>query len=163
MPKIKLTRGQFAIVDAGDYEALAAHKWRAQWNPKTQSFYAARSCSEANGEKKRVILMHREILGLKRGDKREGDHRNSGRTLDNRRRNLRIATSLQNKCNARIRKDNTSGFKGVGRRIGCATFLARVYLNRRVYQKSGFRTARAASRWYAAKVRELHGEFARIK
>lgn len=42
--------------------------------------------------------MHREILGLQKGNKLEGDHINY-RTLNNRRYNLRIVTHQQNAIN----------------------------------------------------------------
>lgn len=46
------------------------------------------------------VSMHREILGLKRGDRRQGDHKNHD-TLDNRRNNLRIVTNRGNHANRR--------------------------------------------------------------
>jgi hypothetical protein len=56
--------------------------------------------------------MHRFILGLQPGDKRQGDHIN-GNSLNNQRCNLRIATNSQNGANARKHSNNTSGYKGV--------------------------------------------------
>jgi hypothetical protein len=86
------------------------------WHERTQSFYARRNQNIAPpGEpwKNISIKMHREVLGLKRGDARRGEHRN-GDTLDNRRSNLRPATDSQNAMNRRrIVANNTSGHKGV--------------------------------------------------
>ena len=47
--------------------------------------------------------LHRMILGLPRGDKRQGDHKN-GNKLDNRRTNLRIVTYAQNRQNEQPRR-----------------------------------------------------------
>lgn len=41
--RIPLSQGQFAIVDASNYDWLIQWKWYAQWNPKTRSFYAVRT------------------------------------------------------------------------------------------------------------------------
>lgn len=50
--------------------------------------------------KRSTVRMHREILGLYQGDKREGDHINHN-TLDNRRGNVRIVTHQENAHNNR--------------------------------------------------------------
>lgn len=112
---IPLTKGQFAIVDAEDYEWLSQHKWYAYWHARTQSYYACRNQNIAPpGEKWKntVVRMHREILGLKRGDPRRGDHQD-GNTLNYQRHNLRIATNSQNAMNRKKTVANTSGHKGV--------------------------------------------------
>jgi|SRR5882757_1676026 len=106
---IPLTRGQFAIVDASDYEELNKTNWYAAWCKNTKSFYVHRPNTE---RKVGSISMHRRLLGLEYGDKRNGDHIN-GNTLDNRRSNLRIATPHQNSGNSKLRSDNTSGYRGV--------------------------------------------------
>ena len=72
-----------ALVDTDDYDWLSKFSWTLN-----QGRHAQR-----NG-----IYMHREILGLARGDKREVDHKN-GNGLDNRRANLRIATRSENMLN----------------------------------------------------------------
>lgn len=62
-----------------------------------------------------VMLEHRLAHLYMRGcwPRSEVDHRNGVRS-DNRWDNLRPATSSEQKQNATIRKDNTSGFQGVG-------------------------------------------------
>ncbi len=104
MKRITLTKGQFAIVDDKDYERLNKHKWCAQWNKYTQSFYAKRAKQE--NCKSYTISMAREVLGLFRGDKRESDHINHI-TLDNKTSNLRIVTHQQNTLN---RKNPARGY-----------------------------------------------------
>ncbi len=123
MKKIPLTQGQITIVDDIDHEELSRRKWRAQWSPSTESFYAVRWSPVLNG-KKYVIRMHRQILGLKHGDKREGDHVNHD-TLNNRRSNLRIVTHRENLSN---RRDQSKHGVGISKNPRCKTrpFRARV-------------------------------------
>ena len=108
---IPLTKGQSAIVDEEDFLRLSAFKLYAQWNPLIRGFYAARR-DYPTGRPGIMVFMHREILGLTRGDRRQGDHANC-QTLDNRRSNLRIATRSQNMTNKPLSRNNKSGFKGV--------------------------------------------------
>ena len=98
MKKIPLTQGQFALVDDSDYEWLMQWKWQAHWNPHTRSFYANMGWRETTDAPQKTIIMHRFILGLQIGDKRQGDHKNHN-TLDNRRFNLRIVTTQGNSWN----------------------------------------------------------------
>jgi len=55
--QIPLTRGKVALVDAADYESVAAHEWCAICTDGR--WYATRSTSKP----KRNIAMHRFILG----------------------------------------------------------------------------------------------------
>lgn len=102
MKKIPLSRGQFAIVDDQDYEWLSQWEWYARWCPHTRSYYAQRRATLADG-RKTAIVVHREILGLQRGDPLQGDHINH-QTLDNRRANLRAVTSQENHFNIQTAK-----------------------------------------------------------
>ena len=98
---IRLTKGQIAIVSIEDFEEHGKHFWNARWSPMTKSFYAVRTEHLLNG-KTRTVLLHREILRLKYGDKRCGDHINHN-TLDNTRENLRVTTDAENKRNRKPR------------------------------------------------------------
>jgi hypothetical protein len=153
---IPLTQGQFAIVDAADYEWLNQWKWCALWNKRTQSFYATRRTGPTPGI---VIYMHRFILGLNYGDSRQVDHKHSGQTLDNRRYNLRIATCVQNNYNRRRRTDNRSGFKGVTAHGG--KWQARINKDGRRISLGHFSTAEEAHAAYSEAAKKYYGEFAR--
>jgi hypothetical protein len=104
MKRIRLTHGQFALVDDEDFERINAHKWQAQWVPKQGSFRAVRnSCGER-------VLMHREVMRASPGE--EVDHRFHD-TLDNRKEKIRVCTRSQNKQNSRRYSRNLAGLKGV--------------------------------------------------
>lgn len=106
---IPLTKGKSAIVDFEDYERLVAMgKWYINSNG-----YAVRSLAfkKPCGKRSyRSILMHRVVMNAGVGE--FVDHR-FGSTLDNRKANLRICSNQENSRNQKIRKDNSSGFKGV--------------------------------------------------
>lgn len=158
---IPLTRGLYAIVDAVDYEWINKHKWLA-WptNPKGH-WYAARAYRGSNG-KQEVIWMHREILGLSEDDDREGDHIETGHTIDNRRKNLRIATGQQNQHNRRMYRCNKTGFKGVIKSSRCSTFIARIRVDGTLIRLGTRPTAeRAWKDLYVPAAEKYHKEFAR--
>lgn len=156
--EIKLTQGQFALVDAKDYGRIASHKWYAAWAPNTQSFYAHSKIQTERGQ--RDIYMHRVILGLDFGDKRHGDHINQN-TLDNRRCNLRIATIQQNMCNRGKNRNNTSGYKGVMWRSDISKWRAQIRVDRKLISLGSFSTAEDAHAAYCAAADRLHGDFAK--
>lgn len=62
--------------------------------------------------RRKLVYLHRYLMGLKAGDKRVVDHLNHD-GLDNRRENLEIKTNQENCFRQRIASNNTSGFKGV--------------------------------------------------
>jgi hypothetical protein len=130
------------------------------------SFYATRT--DYTSGKAVNIKMHRAILGLEPGDKRVGDHIKCEQTLNNTRENLRIATSVQNAHNRRIRKDSTSGYKGV-RHISSygpgvkKPWETTIYVNGKNIWLGAFATPLEA---YQVRCRELlkyHGEFSRAE
>ena len=121
--QIELTQGLVALVDNEDYDKLSKYKWHAHINRNT--FYV---CRTAYNGKQVTVMMHREILGLSHGDKRQVDHRNQN-GLDNRRTNLRIANHKINGYNHRKRADNSSGHNGVHWRIRENKWAAQIGAN----------------------------------
>ncbi len=109
MKKIPLSRGQFALVDDCDFKDMSKYKWHALKN-QSGTWYAYRSYKYKK-DFYRKISMHRQILDLGYGDKRQGDHRNHN-GLDNQRHNLRLCTVQQNQFNQKV-KSKTSKYKGV--------------------------------------------------
>lgn len=104
--QIPLTQGKFAIIDAEDYEELSKYKWYAM-KTSDVDYMAVRN---SHGPKRRLILMHRQVMNTPKG--MDTDHRNHNR-LDNRKSNLRICTTTQNLQNGSSQKGSTSQYKGV--------------------------------------------------
>lgn len=103
MKKIPLTRGKFALVDDSDFEWLSEWKWNLTGDGRNAE-------RRTGGHIGHIILMHRQIMGAKKGQLI--DHINQD-PLDNRRANLRFADKSINALNAKRRSDNTSGYRGV--------------------------------------------------
>ena len=95
----------FAVVDAAD--AAWANQWR--WSLDGDG-YAVRS-ERRNGHCQ-TIRLNRELLGLKRGDLRQGDHRDRDR-LNNRRSNLRGLPDTKNAQNVSSFHGSASQYRGV--------------------------------------------------
>lgn len=87
------------------------------------------------------------------------DHKD-GDTLNNRRGNLRICKQIQNSYNTKIRKDNTSGFKGVFKRG--SKWRAMLRYNNKLINLGTFPIPKQAAQAYDEKARELFGEFGRF-
>jgi len=107
--KIPLTQQKHALVDAEDYEWLMQWKWCAL-KPNASTFYAKRNIRI--GGKTVTLWMHREILGLCKGDCTIVDHKNHN-GLHNWKKNLRVTSKSINAINSRKRRDNVSGYRGV--------------------------------------------------
>ena len=158
--EIPLSQGQVAIVDACNFERLSAHPWHAIWNDHTRSYYAVRKAPMVKGVPGETIYMHREILGLSRGDRRHGEHRKSGQTLINTRKNLRIATPAQNIMNSRWNSRNKTGFRGVSFHTKKGMYMAQITANSIHYWLGFHATPQLASAAYKAAAKKYHGEFA---
>lgn len=154
MRVIELSKGHVAIVDDEDFLELAQYKWCIGGHG-----YAYRAMKNCESHPRKVIYMHRAILGDIPG--MVIDHIN-GNKLDNRRCNLRHATRGQNNANAGLRKNNTTGFKGVSIRRDTGKFMAQITVNG-VNRKLGtFATAEEAHAAYAAEAKNNYGEFAKL-
>lgn len=93
--RIPLRRRDGAIRAHALLDATDAHLAELRWCLNGQG-YVIRNI-KVDGRCKAVML-HREVLGLQRGDPMEGDHINRN-ALDNRRSNLRIVTHAENQHN----------------------------------------------------------------
>jgi len=160
MREIKLSQGKIAIVDDEDYARLAEYKWSASPGHKTS--YAVRSQSTGIKYKRRIILMHKFLLGKPPFPRAEVDHIN-GDGLDNRRQNLRWCSHAENRRNEPRRKTNktVSAYKGVFRhKAKNRPFRAQIKVNGKCLWLGAFATEKDAARAYNDAAKEHFGEFA---
>jgi hypothetical protein len=152
---IPLTRGKFAIVDPEDYSRLARFKWHTHTG--TSTFYAVR---HKPGSCKKLIWMHREILGIP--PHLYVDHINHN-GLDNRKANLRPATKSQNCRNKLLGRKNTSSkYRGVHWHSRFGKWQAAIKVNRRPIHLGYFKDEIDAAKAYDTAALKYHGEFAVI-
>jgi hypothetical protein len=138
-----------ALVDDEDAWA-AAHRWFL-----INDRYAARN--KRNGGGRRIVRLHRELLGLAHGDGLYADHINRD-TLDNRRSNLRVGTPALNMQNVPGRP-GTSRFRGVSYFRPTGKWRAVCHIDRKQYHVGYFGTEEEAAA-AASAFRSEHMPFA---
>lgn len=152
---IPLTQGQYAIVDAVDYERISQWKWFADYDKTCDIFYAKRRVN-VNG-KISHRRMHREVLPC---DAPQIDHRD-GNGLNNRRSNLRPCTSAQNTYNTKSRLHGKSIFKGISP-LERGRWRATICVSYKKHHLGCYGTQEDAARAYDAAAKKYFGEFARL-
>lgn len=155
MKEIPLTQGKVAIVDDEDFITVAIFKWFAHKQSKAKTFYAERNIHVAIGRRK-PLAMH--VYLMDPPDGYQVDHID-GDGLNNRRDNLRICRCSQNQGNARIRKDCSSGVKGVSKNSG--KWRARIQVNPKRMELGRYSTIDDAAKAYADAAAKYFGELAR--
>jgi hypothetical protein len=153
--EIPLTMGKVAVIDAEDAERVTAHKWTATFNRRTGKYYAKRSVGGRGHQ--RTVYLHLFIMNAEQG--RQVDHKN-GNGLDNRKSNLRLATSGQNRQNEPVRSTSKSGFKGVSFSKALGKWEAQISDKGKGVRLGYFDTPEDAARAYDRKAKEIFGEFA---
>lgn len=153
---VPLSKGLFSIIDEEDAPKVAGWCWTALTLKLTN--YATRIDREVG-----AVYIHRVIFGLVRGDGVEVDHidRNG---LNNRKSNLRVCTSSQNRSWALYDFTSESGYIGVRkyRRQHGFTYQAVVKHHGKQHLLGFFDDPIEAARARDAKALELFGPFARL-
>lgn len=132
------------ILDKEDENLLKKHKWYLK-----DGNYPTTTIKGKN------IYIHHMILNTNQLI----DHKNRN-PLDNRRCNLRYATKSTNAMNSKLRKDNTSGIKGVSWNKEKEKWEVYITKNKKTIKLGYFENIKYAALYRANKEEELFGEFA---
>ena len=139
------------------------------WNSRFAGAVAGMKCYRKNGSPQQLSVKlgnevygaHRLIWTMVHGDIPRGkyiDHQNRN-PFDNRMENLRLASHTENVRNAKIRRDNKTGFKGVNvNRDG--EIVARITVDNRRIFLGKFHTVGMAAGAYLKASMKYHKEFA---
>jgi len=148
---VPLSQGAETIIDACDVPLVENHNWHLRRK------YVVCHIPQKNGK---YLYIHRVIAGTPDG--LLTDHI-SGNTLDNRRCNLRWATTSQNGANVPASRSNTSGRKGVCWHKSNKKWQARIRVNRKRISLGLFDDIEEAAEAYAKAAEKYFGEFARAE
>jgi hypothetical protein len=171
--RIKLTQGQYAIVDTWRYDELSQYKWYAHKGKTT--YYAYRAARTGEKRKCKNIKMHHEVMKLRKAEYRIQntgdsewnqrlivDHKN-GDGRDNREVNLRLADYSQNSQNrGKVRRRCRSRYKGVGYSERLRKWRAQICFRGRKKHLGYYADEAEAARAYDRAARRYHGRFARL-
>jgi hypothetical protein len=144
------TRIAWTLVEPEDAVRFGSHTWRL-----SSDGYAVRSESDCG--KKQTIYLHRMIARTPAGS--ITDHINGDR-LDNRRKNLRVASSSQNNANAHDRP-RRSGYRGVYHHRPTGRWVGQISVDGHLRHLGLFEDPEQAARAYDLAARVAWGTYAR--
>ena len=144
---IPLTNGPVALVDAEDAERVRHDSWHVHTGG-----YAARARRSADGPGPGTIFMHRLILDA---PARVPVYRRNAARLDNRRANLRLGSVWPSRAGSALRRDNTSGVRGVTWCKRYGTWQAQLQVAGKRHFLGYFARKEDAARAYAAAVQDV--------
>lgn len=133
-----------AFIDDDDFEKVSKYKWSI-----TSDGYA-RTTNDPR------TSMHRIVMDAKKGQ--AVDHINRNR-LDNRRENLRFATTRENAYNKSAAHYNKTGLKGVRLERKTGKYVSAITVEGKTLYLGSFETALEAHQAYIQASLKHHGEF----
>lgn len=155
MKKIPLTRGYSVKVDDEDYQKLSKFKWHYNNGYACRRLHKKVAYKKYKGE---YIYMHRLIM---KHPELGVDHVN-GDSLDNQRKNLRVADQSDNMCNQHKARHNKYGYKGIYFAKDRKKFAARVTYRKKKHILGYYDTAKEAAISYNEGAIKYHKQFARL-
>jgi HNH endonuclease/AP2 domain len=129
----------YALVDKLDYLQLMGHRWNL-----SRGGYAYRR-DYTHGRPGVMFYLHRVIMGLKKGDRRQVDHKNRNR-LDCRRENLRIVERGQQGHNIFRRGNFSSAYRGVAWDMRTQKWVAYVHCRGKKHNGGYFKDEKEAAK-----------------
>ncbi len=144
---VRLGHQYEALVDVEDLQRVLQYRW----NINSQGY--ARCSVPLKEGKRGTIFMHHVVLPRRSGY--VNDHINRIR-LDNRKSNLRYCTSLENSRNTNVRKDSTTGLKGVLALGGKRGFTGTIQIKGKRIHLGVFNTPQEAHEAYLKAVKKYH-------
>ena len=144
--KLKLKNGEISLVDDDDYDFLMQWRWCL-----SSKGYAQRCTTDG-----KTFYIHRVVNKTPKGV--HTDHIN-GERLDNRKINLRCATTSQNAINM-SKSWGSSKYKGVAWLKNSNKWCAQIQFNKKLKWLGSFHKEEDAALAYNKKAIELFGEFA---
>ena len=149
----KYGQGLVAKVSLEDVGRVRQYKWYV-----TPDGYVYTYERWQRSKPMQIIVLHRFVLRLIKGDGKLGDHR-FGDRLDNRRSMLRESTYKENAQNKRSQYKNKAGYKGVSSRRG--VWETSIFTQGRIYYLGTYTSNEEAAKVYDKAARFHFGEFAR--
>jgi hypothetical protein len=151
---VTLTQGYVATIDRADVARVSRYNWYAF--PRRHAVYAmARIPGNASDTR---ISLHRFIAA--RDDDLDIDHKD-GDGLNNRRRNLRPATRLQQAMNRSLRGGGSNAYRGARWVPKRNKWVAKITIEGKVRYIGHYDTEQEAARAYQYVARRVFGEFYR--
>lgn len=138
--------GKQILIDKEDYERVKTHQW-----------YIGKNGYPVTNVNRTPITLHRYLIDT---DKETIDHIN-GNPLDNRKTNLRPATHRENSYNAKVSKNNKSGYKGVWWSRDKRKYCAEIHINRKKIHLGYFTKPEEAAKAYDKAAVQYFGSFAK--
>jgi len=130
-------------IDTEDWDRVGRYKWSINKNSTSRLFYAVSTSNLAIKELKRGVRLHRLITSCP--ENMVVDHI-SGNTLNNKKSNLRIVTTTENKHNRAKPRDGKNKYIGVVKNLKSSTWIARIGDGRSKHRYIGsFKTEKLAA------------------